>query len=403
MATYALCYICGKGTKLSNARKCNYCGKYICRQHRTNGLCPQHVNSISREHAEALNYHDNIIHWNSKICVPILFFSFLFSFLVISLETRWVGYISIGIFVFTLTILITLNRNSKKRFAEIAQDAIYSQISDIRTNVCIKCKIPLDEGLKKCPHCGNKAVLLPGDPFVTEQGAITISTAEYPQTTQSQSPPQQALPSYYQQSTPPPTQASYQPIKRTETLPPPPPPPENQKQQYTLPPPPPPPPSMNNQQYKPPAPSEYRQVFSPQPEEEKLQVTQPISTTSDDQPLYETSQLLSDQQQFITPQIIEEEEFEVQPIQHQSEKQSHYETPPPSTENEPISQTGNKDFDSLLEEIVSENPGSKIEVTSFYDEGTNSGFHVCKNCGRKFTTTSNTSSCPYCRHPIFSK
>lgn len=306
MATYYLCYICGRGTRANRARQCNYCGKYVCREHRINGLCPAHVNSISREHADALRIQDDINHWVGRITIPILLFSFIFSFLIIYKSTRWYGFASLGIFLITLMILIAVGRTARKKAEVILRKAIHSKVSDIETTLCIKCIKPLPEGTNKCPTCGNKVTIVAGDPF--KDGQAMLARSEQ-----------------LNKPIPPPPLSSTS-LSYTQTT-------------YT--PPPPPPPSETQKQYKtPPPPPGYQQ-----------QTTQS--------------------------------------------------TPPPPPKYPPLQKTGNQDMDSLLDEIVSENPGSTVEVTSFYDEASNSGFHICKNCHQRFATTGTTKRCPHCQQPLY--
>jgi len=78
-----------------------------------------------------------------------------------------------------------------------------------------------------------------------------------------------------------------------------------------------------------------------------------------------------------------------------SNDQEHHIPPPPP------GWTPNPQIDRGLQEIVDANPGSKIEVTGFYDEATNSGFHICKHCNMRFETKGNTRECPYCRKPLY--
>lgn len=91
-------------------------------------------------------------------------------------------------------------------------------------------------------------------------------------------------------------------------------------------------------------------------------------------------------------------------------RSSHQPVPPsPNTNNvherhippPPPGWTPNQNIDRGLQEILDANPGSKIEVTGFYDEATNSGFHICKHCNMRFETKGDTRECPYCRKPIY--
>ncbi len=77
-----------------------------------------------------------------------------------------------------------------------------------------------------------------------------------------------------------------------------------------------------------------------------------------------------------------------------NDQEQHIPPPPPGW-------TSNQNIDRNLQEIVDANPGSKIEVTGFYDEATNSGFHICKHCNMRFETKGDTSECPYCRKPLY--
>ncbi len=304
MARYALCSVCGRGTRIGRARTCTYCGRYVCRKHRTNGLCPAHINVMSKEHADALLVQDHIHHWIGRITIPILFFTFIGSFGIIGQQGRIFGFVSLGIFLVTLLIFITGSRSVNRKHETILRKAIHSKFSDIETTLCLKCIIALPEGTRKCPSCGTKVSIVPGNPFQETPASITIAEGEYTQ------PLQQ-----YIQSTPPPVKTNY------ETLPPPPPP---VKANYgTLPPPPPP------------------------------------------------------------------------------ESQQQYRTPPPPPGYIPKQHTGNQDLDSLLDEIIEQNPDSKVEVNNFYDEKANSKFHTCSSCGKGFTRTGSTSHCPFCNIPLF--
>ncbi len=243
MARYALCSICGKGTRIGRARTCTYCGRYVCRKHRTNGLCPAHINIMSKEHADALLVQDHIHHWIGRITIPILFFTFIASFGIIGQQGRILGFVSLGIFLVTLLLLITVSRNSNKKHEAILRKAIHSEFSDIETTLCLNCVVALPAGTKKCPNCKNKVSIVPGNPFQDSSPTFTISSEQYTQ------PLQQ-----YVQSTPPPVKTV------NETLPPPPPPHESQQvyaipsphesqQVYAIPPPP-----ENQQQYPTPPP-----------------------------------------------------------------------------------------------------------------------------------------------------
>lgn len=306
MARYALCSVCGIGTRINRARTCTYCGRYVCRKHRTNGLCPIHVNIMSKEHADALLVQDHIHHWIGRITWPILFFTFIMSFSIISQQGRILGFVSLGIFLTTLLIFITVSRSANKKHEVILRKVIHSEISDIETTLCLKCIVALPEGTKKCPNCGKKVSIVPGNPFLDSPATFTISTEQYAQ------PLQQ-----YTQSTPPSVKTEY------ETLPPPPPPPSESQQQYKIPPPLP------------------------------------------------------------------------------SENQQGYKIPPPPPGYIPQQHVVNQDLDSLLNEIVEQKPDSKIEVTSYHDEGSNSELHVCSSCGKRFTLTSSTNNCPFCNIPLF--
>ena len=120
---------------------------------------------MSKEHADALRTQDDINHWVGRITIPILFFTFLFSFLIITKSSRWAGYTSLDFFLVTLLILITVSRSARKKAEVILRKAIHSQVSDIETTLCIKCIKPLPEGTNKCPTCGNKVSIVAGDPF----------------------------------------------------------------------------------------------------------------------------------------------------------------------------------------------------------------------------------------------
>ncbi|HUT81972.1 MAG TPA: hypothetical protein VMZ29_12285 [Candidatus Bathyarchaeia archaeon] len=243
MATYALCYICGRGTKLSNARTCNYCGKYICRRHRINGLCPEHVNSISKEHADALRIQDNIIHWLNRITIPILFFSFLFSFIIINKDNRWFGYIALGIFLVLLMINIFVNRSAKKKIKIIQGEILLSKVQNIGVAFCDNCNTVLPGGTAFCPKCGNNISMSTGSPVQKAPLSFTIASQQSPTAAPQQyktpSLPLPPPPSTYQQQQYTPSAPTPQPPPPTdkqhiEKLPPP-----EYQQQYQIPPPPP--------------------------------------------------------------------------------------------------------------------------------------------------------------------
>jgi len=329
MARYALCSVCGRGTRINRARTCTYCGRYVCRKHRTNGLCPTHVNIMSKEHADALLVQDHIHHWIGRITIPILLFSFIMSFGIIGQQSRILGFVSLGIFLVTLLLLIAVNRSSSKKHEEILRKAIHSEISDIETTLCINCIIALPEGTKKCPNCGKKVSIVPGNPFQDLPATITISAEQYTQ------PLQQ-----YTQSTPPPAKTEY------ETLPPP--PTQESQQQFKTP--------------QPPVKTEHELLPPPPPPLEKQQV-------------YKTPPPPEDQQVF--------------------------KIPPPPPGYKPHQHDGNQDLDSLLNEIVEETPDTKLGVTTYLYEDSNSGLHVCSSCGKRFTMTDSTNSCPFCNIPLF--
>ena len=120
---------------------------------------------MSKEYADALLVQDHIHHWIGRITIPILFVTFFMSFGIIGQQGRILGFVSLGIFLTTLLILITVSRSANKKHETILRKAIHSEISDIETTLCLKCIIALPEGTKKCPNCGTKVSIVPGDPF----------------------------------------------------------------------------------------------------------------------------------------------------------------------------------------------------------------------------------------------
>ncbi len=84
------------------------------------------------------------------------------------------------------------------------------------------------------------------------------------------------------------------------------------------------------------------------------------------------------------------------PPQQNARNEHEHHIPPP-----PPGWTPNQQIDRGLQEIANANPGSKIEVTSYYDEATNSGFHICKHCNIRFETKGDTIECPHCRKSLY--
>lgn len=267
MAQYALCYVCGKATRVKRAKTCLYCGKYVCKEHRFNGLCPNHTHTMSKEHSDALNKQDIIQDWTTRIAYWIGIFSFIGIFGIFFGDNRILGFVSLGIFVVVVGSSIIIFKRANKIRRDILEIVDQKLINQRGPTICLNCKIRLPAGSKICPKCGIPLVQHSTEEYLQERfptTAITISSAKTP-------PPPTTPPSTYS---------------------PPPPPPQ--------------------------------QIY-----------------------------------------------------------------------------TSNQSIDDALEEITNMYPESEIKVTSFYDEATNSGFHICSNCGIKFETKDNTSRCPYCNEPIY--
>ena len=43
----------------------------------------------------------------------------------------------------------------------------------------------------------------------------------------------------------------------------------------------------------------------------------------------------------------------------------------------------------------------KIEIIGFYDSKTQSGFHICRHCNKRFDTDGTLTRCPYCNGSIY--
>lgn len=210
MARYALCSVCGKSTRLGRARTCTFCGRYVCRKHRTNGLCPAHVNIMNKENADALLVQDNISHWLWRISSPIMVFFFIFSIpLMISASTRITGYSFLGISLIILGMLILISRVTSKRSVEILAKVKMEKFGG-QANFCLHCRIALPSGTFTCPNCGKSVISLTGS--------------------ESQKAPPSSSPSNLP--------SSYEDYSQPLPTPPPPPPPAYQQQHETPPPPP---------------------------------------------------------------------------------------------------------------------------------------------------------------------
>ena len=283
MAQYALCYICGKATRVKRAKTCLYCGKYVCKDHRFNGLCPNHTHTMSKEHSSALNRLDILQDIITRIAYWVGVFSFIGIFAIFFGDNPVFGYISLGVFVTVVGSAIIIFRVANKKRMVILQEVNQKLIGQRGSTMCMNCQIRLPVETRVCPKCGGPIMqhtsTIPSEsPFSSP--AITIASTKLPT----------------------------------------PPPPKNQSTTYL----PPPPPSSH------------------------------------------------------TP-------------------------PPPSSSTPPPHQsyTSNQDINDVLEEIARMNPSAEIKVTSFYDEASDSGFHVCSKCGMKFETKNDTSRCPYCNEPLY--
>lgn len=271
MARYALCYICGKATRVKRAKTCFYCGKYICKDHRFNGLCPNHTHTMSKEHSSALNKLDILQDVTTRIAYWVGVFSFIGIFGIFFGDNRIFGFVSLGVFVVVVGSAIIIFRSANKKRTAILELVNQKLFGQRGPTMCMFCRIRLPADTRICPKCGRPLMQHSTERIQQESTfgtpSITISSTKI---------------------SPPPTTPA---TASSPPLPPPPPP----QQSYT----------------------------------------------------------------------------------------------------------SNQSINDVLEELARTNPGAEIKVTSFYDEASNSGFHVCSNCGMKFETKGDTSRCPYCNEQLY--